>query len=173
MKNVYRCTEFVHIKRLLRAYFGAPSTHVKTGCSVHTSLHRARMSKPGALCILRSIEHAYQKRLLRAYFAAPSMHIKRLLRAYFDEMSMHALCILRSTEHGISKTAAPCILRCAEHACQNRLLCAYFTAPSTNVKTGCSVHTSLHRACISKTVAPCILRCTEHAYKTVAPCILR
>ena len=147
------------------------------------------MSKPVALCILHCTEHECQnrvlcayfapssmhikKRLLRAYFAAPSMHIKRLLRAYFDEMSMHALCILRSTEHGISKTAAPCILRCAEHACQNRLLCAYFTAPSTNVKTGCSVHTSLHRACISKTVAPCILRCTEHAYKTVAPCILR
>ena len=56
-------------------------------------------------------------------------------------LTLHEQCILNDRAYSY-KTVAPSILRCAEHACQNRLLCAYFAAPSTNVKTGCSVHTS-------------------------------
>ena len=136
-----------------------------------------------ALCILRCAEQVYPRLMLCAeHRCAEHVTIKQFYGGtgtrskIFNELvlndnrllTLYMKNVYRMTEH-----VAPCILRCAEHACQNRLLCAYFAAPSTNVKTGCSVHTSLHRACISKTVAACILRCTEHAYKTVAPCILR
>ena len=68
---------------------------------------------------------AYQKQLLRAYFVEPSTHVKRVALSIFRLPSMHV-------ENGWSF-----IFRCAEHMV---------------IKNGCSVRTSMHRACISKTI---------------------
>ena len=63
------------------------------------------------------------------------------------------------------KMAAVCILRCTEHPIQTRLLCVYIDAPSMRIKPGCSVHTSMRRACVLNQVALCILRCAEQVYR--------
>ena len=81
---------------------------------------------------------AYRKRLHRAYFVEPSTHAKPVTLSIFRLPSMHV-------ENGCSF-----IFRCAEHMI---------------IKNGCSVRTSMHRACISKTIAPCIFCWAEHAYK--------
>ena len=61
------------------------------------------------------------------------------------------------------KTVALCILRCTEHACQNRLLCAYFAALKMEIKTpDCSVHSSLYRAYIrAKALVRCAIAQTD------------
>ena len=68
------------------------------------------------------------------------------------------------------KMVAVCILRCNEHPNQTRLLCAYIDAPRMRIKPGCSVHTSMRRACVLNQVAPCIHRCTAHANQTRLLC---
>ena len=123
---------------LLYAYIDAPSIRIKTGllcalyfvrralvsklgCSVHTSMRRAGIPSIYTMCSKTKLRACLFKR----FYDSPSLYgsIQSLL-----DSDMHArkniYLLLRAYSY-MPKMVDLCILRCS-----NRLLCAYFDAPS-------------------------------------------
>ena len=107
----------------------------------------------------RACSHLQKSYRLRAY---QSLHQKWMTGACSEQHTLAFMSMLAPTNTYVvrcPKMVAVCILRCAEHAYQNRVaLCIH----------RCAEHSYQNR------VALCILRCAEHSYQNrVALCILQ